>query len=65
MATSMMAMDPPVDGLYADHSYKLAVTTAVSLVLATIGILGRFLARIICRKRLESNDYFILAGYVG
>ena len=57
-------MPPPIDGLYADHSYKLVVTTAVSFVLATIGIVGRYVARVICRKTLELNDYMIFLGYV-
>ena len=60
MATSPM----PVD-LYANKSYKLIITTVVSFVLATIGIVGRFAARWICRKRLELNDYLIALGYVG
>ena len=50
--------------LYEDKSYKLIVTTVVSFVLATFGIIGRFIARAICRKRLELNDYFILLGYL-
>lgn len=63
-SSAALAMPPPVDGLYADHSYKLVITTVVSFVLATFGVAGRFAARAICRKRLEFNDYLIFLGYV-
>ena len=63
MAAAMAGMPMP-DDLYADKSYKLVVTTVVSLVLATIGLVGRFAARTICKKRLELNDYFIILAYV-
>ena len=40
------------DDLYKDKSYKLVITTVVSFVIATFGLIGRFVARFICRKRL-------------
>ena len=64
MDASMMAGTQMPDDLYADHGYKLIVTTVVSFILATAGIVGRFAARLICQKRLEANDYLITAGYV-
>ncbi|KAL9082821.1 MAG: hypothetical protein Q9159_006152 [Coniocarpon cinnabarinum] len=59
-----MAGMPMPDDLYKDKSYKLVITTVVSFVLATTGIVGRFAARLIVRKRLELNDYLILLGFI-
>lgn len=64
MSIPLDKLPPQSGGLYADISYKLVISTVFSFVFATLGIAGRFVARWICKKNLELNDYFILLGYV-
>ena len=59
MSPEMLASLP-----HDNKGYKAAVATAIAFALATFGIIGRFVARFLCRKRLELNDYFIILAYV-
>ena len=47
-----------------DQGYKIILATAFGFAIATVAVLLRLASRWLCRKRLEANDYFILAAYV-
>ena len=49
---------------FEENSRKIIVAVAVGFALATIGIVLRLFSRWLCKKRLELNDYLILAAYV-
>lgn len=57
-------IDPSWMDASADISYKIILSTAWGFAIATTGIILRLVSRWLCRKRLETNDYLILAAYI-
>lgn len=49
---------------YENRSYKIVISTAVGFSLATSALILRLFCRWLCHKRLELNDFFIIAAYV-
>lgn len=61
---SAAAMLPLPENPYENKSWKVIVSTAVGFALATTGLFLRLLSRWLCHKRLEANDWLIIAAYV-